>query len=107
MKSAEDLKEVKRAIRAHNDTRIPDSRITESEELRRGRRYAVLRVALSGRRVDIYIYDDGDFGFANEDGAWFPLEIWDEKDDRKRLEKLFDMLKLHTAMFGRERMRVP
>jgi len=100
--SAKSFEEAKRAILSHVAARIPHSHIEELLETRKGRRYAVLKVTSNGHHVDIYIYDDGDFGFTAEDGAWYPLEIWDEKDDGKRLERLFRMLESHTVMFDRQ-----
>jgi hypothetical protein len=50
--------------------------------------------------VSIYLYDDGDLGFTAEDGTWYPLEVWDEKDDKKRTARLFAMLEKHTRMFA-------
>lgn len=102
VRSAESFENARRAIRDHIAARVPHSQIEEFQETNKGRRYAVLRVTSNGGRLDIYIYDDGDFGFTAEDGTWFPLEVWDEKDDKKRLKRLFGMLDAHAAMLGRQ-----
>ena len=102
VRSADSFEKAKRAIRDYIAARVPHSQIEEFQESSKGRRYAVLKVTSNDGRLDIYIYDDGDFGFTAENGTWFPLEIWDEKDDNKRLERLFRMLDAHTSMFGRQ-----
>ena len=92
---AETLRSLKTFIKA----RAPDSQIEETEISSKGRSYFVLKVTSGAHHVDIYIYDDGDLGFNTEHEKWFPLEVWDEQDDQKRIERFMAMLEKHVTIF--------
>jgi hypothetical protein len=100
MSTNEQFDEAIQALRSHIRTLIPESEVEESEESRKGRRFVVFKISRRGSSVSIYLYDDGDLGFTAEDGTWYPLEVWDEKDDKKRTARLFAMLEKHTRMFA-------
>lgn len=89
-----------RSVRSYIKDRAPDLQLEEKEVSNKDRSYFVLKVTSNTHRVDIYIYDDGDLGFKTEDDKWFPLELWDEKDERKRIERFIKMLEKHVAILG-------
>ena len=90
----------KMAIRSKIAAIVPNLNISETEVARKGRRYFVLEIGPPDRPCKIYIYDDGDLGLTTEDGRWFPLEVWDEIDLEKRIERLVEIVKARTELFG-------
>jgi len=91
--------ETLRTLKTFIKARTPDSQIDEKEISSKGRSYFILKVTSGAHHVDIYIYDDGDLAFNTEHDKWFPLEVWDEQDDQKRIERFMAMLEKHVTIF--------
>ena len=88
------------AIRSKIAAISPSLNINETEVARQGGRYFVLEVGPPDRPFKIYVCDDGDLGLATEDGRWFPVEVWDEIDSEKRIERIVGIMMARTELFS-------